>query len=91
MKWHYHRAILFQFHVTQGNKLSCTLYQRSGDIGLGVLFNIMSYSVFTYLVASACNLEPYEFIINIGNCIYDDHIDFKNKLRENPLNSLKLK
>lgn len=85
--------LLFQFHVTQGNKLSCTLYQRSGDIGLGVPFNIMSYSVFTYLVASVCNLEPYEFIINIGNChIYDDHIDaLKEQIERKPFKFPKIK
>ena len=59
--------VLFQFHVTKGNKLSCTLYQRSGDVGLGVPFNIMSYSALTYLIAKHCDLEPYEFIYYLGN------------------------
>ena len=53
--------VLFQFHVTNGNKLSCSLYQRSGDVGLGVPFNIMSYAAFTILVAKHCDLIPYEF------------------------------
>ena len=68
--------VLFQFHVTQHNKLSCTLYQRSGDIGLGVPFNIASYSVFTHLIAHHCDLEPYEFIYFLGNThIYEDHVE----------------
>ncbi len=67
--------ILVQFHVTQQNKLSCSLYQRSGDIGLGVPFNIASYSFLTHLIAKHCGLEAYEFFYHIGNChIYDDHI-----------------
>ena len=59
--------VLFQFHVTQGNKLSCTLYQRSGDVGLGVPFNIFSYSALTHLIAKHCGLEPYEFV-SFGKC-----------------------
>jgi thymidylate synthase len=66
--------VLFQFHVTNGNQLSCSLYQRSGDVGLGVPFNIMSYAAFTILVAKHCDLEPLEFIYYLGNThIYEEH------------------
>lgn len=68
--------VLFQFNVTDCNKLSCTLYQRSNDEFLGVPFNIASYSMLTCLVAKHCDLEPYEFIHFGGNChIYDDHFE----------------
>ena len=67
--------ILVQFNVSYGNKLSCALYQRSGDVGLGVPFNIASYAFLTHLIAKHCNLEPYEFIHNIGNAhVYKEHI-----------------
>jgi thymidylate synthase len=67
--------VLFQFNVS-GNKLSCTLYQRSNDEFLGVPFNIASYSMLTCLIAKHCDLEPYEFIHFGGNChIYDDHFE----------------
>ena len=68
--------ILCQFNVTDNNKLSCHLYQRSGDVGLGVPFNIASYSMLTYILAKHCDLIPYEFIYSLGNAhIYDDHVD----------------
>ena len=68
--------MLAQFCVTHGNKLSCSLYQRSGDVGLGVPFNIASYAFLTHLIAKHCDLEPYEFILYCGNChIYDNHFE----------------
>jgi len=68
--------VLSQFHITEGNQLSCTLYQRSADMGLGVPFNIASYAFLTHILAKHCDLEAKEFIHFIGNAhIYDDHID----------------
>lgn len=68
--------ILFQFNVTDGNKLSCSLYQRSVDTVCGLPFNIASYSFLTHLIAQHCGLEAYEFIHNGGNChIYEEHIE----------------
>ena len=79
--------ILLQFNVTRGNKLSCSMYQRSGDVGLGVPFNIASYSFLTYMIAKHCDLEPYEFVYHIGNAhIYDDHIEtLKEQVERTPL------
>lgn len=68
--------VMCQFNVTAGNKLSCSLYQRSGDVGLGVPFNIASYALLTHIIAHHVGLIPYEFIYYLGNShIYDDHID----------------
>jgi len=77
--------ILMQFNVLENKYLSCSLYQRSGDVGLGVPFNIASYSFLTHLIAHHCKLEASEFIYYLGNAhIYDDHIEpleiQKNKL-----------
>lgn len=68
--------IMCQFNVHGGNKLSCSMYQRSGDFPLGIPFNITSYAFLTHLIAKHCGLEAYEFVHFIGNChIYEDHID----------------
>ena len=78
--------ILCQFNVSDGNKLSCSLYQRSGDIGLGVPFNIASYSTLTHLLAKHCGLEAHEFVYFLGNAhIYEEHIEpLKEQLRREP-------
>ena len=68
--------ILCQFNVHDNDKLSCSMYQRSGDIGLGVPFNIASYSFLTHLIAKHCGLVAYEFVYFLGNAhIYDDHLE----------------
>ena len=77
--------ILTQFHV-QDRKLSCSLYQRSGDVGLGIPFNVASYSFLTHLLAEHCGLEAYEFIHHIGDAhIYETHVGELEKQLNNPI------
>ena len=78
--------LLFQFHVRENKYLSCSLYQRSGDVGLGVPFNIASYSFLTHIIAKHCDLIADEFIHFIGNAhIYSDHIDpLKEQIKRIP-------
>jgi thymidylate synthase len=65
-----------QFNVSDGNKLSCALYQRSGDVGLGVPFNIASYSALTHIIAKHAGLVAEEFVYHLGNAhIYEEHIE----------------
>jgi thymidylate synthase len=79
--------VLFQFYVSNG-ELSCQLYQRSGDIGLGVPFNIASYSFLTYMIANVCGLRPGEFIHVLGDAhIYEEHMDsLREQLEREPYN-----
>jgi thymidylate synthase len=76
---------LAQFRVV-GRKLSCQLYQRSADFGLGVPFNIASYSLLTHMLAQICELEVGEFVWTGGDChIYSNHFEAVEKqLRLNP-------
>jgi thymidylate synthase len=80
--------ILAQFNVREGKYLSCALYQRSGDVGLGVPFNIASYSFLTHIIAKHCNLIADEFVYFLGNChIYMNHMDaLKEQVKREPLN-----
>lgn len=72
--------VLAQFHVRGGQYLSCALYQRSCDVGLGVPFNIASYAFLTHVLANLCGLHAEELVYFMGNAhIYEDHAD---QLRE---------
>jgi len=79
--------ILAQFHVRENKYLSCALFQRSGDVGLGVPFNIASYSLLTHILAKHCGLEADEFVHFLGNChIYEEHVEsLKTQIQRDPL------
>lgn len=64
-----------QFYVSNG-ELSCQMYQRSGDMGLGVPFNIASYSLLTHMIAHVCDLKPGDFVHTLGDAhVYLNHVD----------------
>ena len=66
---------MFQFYVCDG-RLSCQLYQRSGDVFLGVPFNIASYALLLMMIAQVTGLEPGEFVHTLGDAhLYLNHIE----------------
>ena len=76
---------LVQFYVANG-ELSCQLYQRSADMGLGVPFNIASYSLLTHMIAHVCGLKAGEFIHTLGDAhVYKNHVEpLKEQLKRKP-------
>ncbi|EPS98476.1 hypothetical protein FOMPIDRAFT_1126483 [Fomitopsis schrenkii] len=86
--------VLCQFYVhlpppsspTSPKRLSCLLYQRSADLGLGIPFNIASYALLTHLVAHLTQTEPHELIIQLGDAhVYRDHVDaLEEQLKRSP-------
>jgi thymidylate synthase len=67
---------LVQFYVRAGTFLDCHLYQRSADLGLGVPFNIASYSFLMYVIGKWCNFTPGKFILSFGDVhVYSNHVE----------------
>ncbi|KAL3915599.1 MAG: hypothetical protein SGILL_005570, partial [Bacillariaceae sp.] len=79
--------LLCQFFVdTTRNELSCQLYQRSADMGLGVPFNIASYALLTHLMAHVTGRKPGELVHTLGDAhVYLNHIEpLKEQLQREP-------
>ena len=68
--------VLAQFFVESGNAtLSCMVYMRSSDVGLGLPFNMASYALLTHLIAHVCKLVPWELVLVLGDThVYTAHI-----------------
>jgi len=77
---------LVQFYVADG-ELSCQLYQRSADMGLGVPFNIASYALLTVMIAHVTGLTPGDFVHTLGDAhVYSNHVEaLKIQLEREPM------
>ena len=78
--------ISYQFYVSEGNKLQCQMYQRSGDMFLGIPFNIASTALLVHILAKMTDLQPGKVIIVVGDAhIYKNHVEqVKIQLQRTP-------
>ncbi|KAK1220373.1 Thymidylate synthase [Marasmius sp. AFHP31] len=92
--------LLCQFYVhlppessQEKPKLSCLMYQRSADLGLGIPFNIASYALLTHMIAHVTGTDAHELVIQLGDAhVYRDHVDaLKVQLQREPKPFPKLK
>nr|Q9P4T7.1 RecName: Full=Thymidylate synthase; Short=TS; Short=TSase [Agaricus bisporus]CAB96042.1 thymidylate synthase [Agaricus bisporus] len=73
--------MLCQFYVhlpadTAKPELSCLMFQRSADLGLGIPFNIASYALLTHMIAHVTGTTARELIIQLGDAhVYRDHVE----------------
>lgn len=76
---------VIQFYVRNG-ELSCSMYQRSADLFLGIPFNIASYALFTHMVAQVCGYKVKELVMTFGDAhIYSNHLEqVKEQLTRDP-------
>ena len=71
---------LFQFNMNSKNQLHCSLYMRSGDMFLGVPFDIFEYGVLTHMVAKLTGAEARQLSVYIANAhIYHNHMEQVNE------------
>lgn len=62
--------------ATKRFRLSCSVYQRSADMGLGVPFNVASYSLLTHIFARALNMDAKELVYTTGDThVYENHVE----------------
>ena len=78
--------VSYQFYVRNNTYIDCQMYQRSGDLFLGVPFNIASTALLTYIVANNTGYRPGKIIVVIGDAhIYSNHIEqIKTQLSRKP-------
>lgn len=64
-----------QFRLTNDDRLSTLVFQRSADMALGVPYNIASYALLTHILAHMSDSKPHELIMTFGDAhVYEPHL-----------------
>ena len=80
--------LLFQAYVEDGKYLHSQMYQRSADVGLGLPYNVTSYSLLTHILAHLADLVPGTFTWIGGDThCYQDHMPLLLEQAARPLSS----
>lgn len=82
----------YQFYVSRG-ELSCILYQRSCDLGLGFSFNVFCAAMLTRMLAQQCDLAAGELVWNGADVhVYLNHRELvETQLERRPAGEPKLR
>ena len=72
--------VIYQFWISSNKRLHCSVFQRSGDIGLGIPFNIASASLFAHLIARATGNIAVELVHFISDAhVYSNNVEALKK------------
>jgi len=90
-----HHYIQFYVEEINGEKyLSCFFNMRSSDFALAGCYNIVSYTILTYILAKKCGMKPLSIVYHAVDChVYTNHIEaVKEQLKRDvrPFPSLEL-
>lgn len=78
-----------------GKKLILHMFQRSGDLPVGVPSNMVQYAALTLMIAQVLDLEPYEYVHTISDAhIFVDQVPMVKQMLERepkPLPTMRIK
>lgn len=80
-------GLVIMFYVSFQRELSCNVYIRSSDVGLGLPYNIASYAMLTHIIAKQVDMVPKELIVSTGDThIYANHVEaLRKQIERTPL------
>lgn len=84
--------VLFQLYCDNNNGISMKLTQRSGDMFLGVPFNISSYALLLSIIGQIVGKRPHRLTVSLGDAhIYRNHFQqVRQQLMRTPFDRPKL-
>jgi thymidylate synthase len=71
-----HYSVQWYVEIVSDKKiLNCKFDMRSSDFALAGCYNIVSYSILTYILAAKCDMTPGRVVYSVGDChVYKTHL-----------------